>query len=191
MTEIRDQARIARIGLKATRIATSAATVGANAARESADTAARAAALAERALLLTERADVLVDAVPISTYPVFDADSVIKVVYKNFGRTRANRAQATTRLIPVGVNLVEPDAPSEIFAAIIGAGDTLPISFYPMRSWLNAETFIKIRDGEIARRFTTEIFYFDIFDKGHHTKCSGVFMPGTCSFRIDDDQEAD
>lgn len=188
---IKEQARIARIGLKATRVATSAATVSAKAARESADTATRAAELAEKTLHLTERADMLINAVPISTYPEFNADSVIHIVFKNFGRTRASRVEVTSQLFLVGIELAGTDAQPLPVAAAVGPGADLGVSFQPMHKWLNLETFEKICNGEIVLRFEAEAVYFDVFDKRHHTRCSGTFMPEHRAFGIDSNQEAD
>jgi hypothetical protein len=67
--------------------------------RRQTEEAIRAGRLAEQALHLTERADILLDAVTVSTYPKFTADTVFKVVFKNFGRTRGNRVEINARLL--------------------------------------------------------------------------------------------
>jgi hypothetical protein len=192
LSAIKEQARIARIGLHATRVAASAATVSAKAARESADTARATAELAETALHLTERADILIDGVTVSTSPAFTGDTVFRIVFKNFGRTRGNRVEISSRLLFVPeIKLIVEDNRPKILAAVLGAGKTLTSAFQFMRECLTEETFERIAQGELVLRFEAEVLYFDVFDKRHHTKCSGTFMPEACGFRVDANQEAD
>jgi hypothetical protein len=180
---IKQQGRIARVGLRASRIAASASTVAAKAAKESADTASRA-------LLLTERADILIEAVPISNHPVFDAASVISIVFKNFGRTRANQVQVRNELHITGVALAGPFQ-KPLSAAVLAARQTLEPHFHRIGEWLTAETARNILDGKAVLRFEAEVFYIDVFGQPHRTKGSGAFVPQTCSFRIDTNMEAD
>ena len=64
----------------------------------SAKAATRSAELAEKALHLTERADVLLHKVGVSTYPEFTANTVFRIVFKNFGTTRGNRLALLAKL---------------------------------------------------------------------------------------------
>jgi hypothetical protein len=156
------------------------------------ETATRAAELAEKALLLTERADILIDGVTVSTYPKFTGDTVFRIVFKNFGRTRGSRVEISSRLLFVPeIELVMEDDRPRVLAAVLGAGDTLTSAFQFIRDWVTQRTFESIVRGELVLRFETEVRYFDVFDKPHHTKCSGTFMPENCCFRIDSNQEAD
>ena len=155
------------------------------------EAAVRAAELAENALHLTERADILVAGVPISTHPEFNGESVIAIVFKNFGRTRGNRVETNVRLLYVPEIELLNGGPRPTLAAVLGAGDTLTSTFQPMRKCLNKATFGRIIGEDLVLRFEAEVVYFDVFDKRHRTKCSGTFMPNNCSFRIDANQEAD
>jgi hypothetical protein len=104
--------------------------VSAKAARESADTARGAAELAETALHLTERADILVDGVTVSTYPAFTGDTVFRIVFKNFGKTRGNHVEISSRLLFVPeIKLIVEDNRPKILAAVLGAGKTLTSAF--------------------------------------------------------------
>jgi hypothetical protein len=170
------QAQYMRDGLALTEIS-------ANAAKLAADTA-------KRALEVTERADILVQAVPISTYPAFNGESVISIVLKNCGRTRGNRVVVDMGLVFVP-EIEQIPAEQPIVEAVLGAGDTMPVAFQPPRRCWTKETVGRIIDGGLTLRFEAEVVYFDVFDKRHRTKCSGAFDPGTCSFRIDANQEAD
>jgi hypothetical protein len=79
----------------------------------------------------------------------------------------------------------------EVSGLVLGAGKTLKAAFQFMGACLNQETFERIVRGELVLRFEAEVRYIDVFDKPHHTKCSGRFKPESCSFRVDANQEAD
>jgi hypothetical protein len=155
------------------------------ATRGGAETAARAAQLAQDALFLTERADILLDGVTVSTYPEFTGDTVFRVVFKNFGRTRGNRVEISASLsfVPEVTTLVKDDRPRT--SGVLGAGKTSKSAFHLIRDRMTEETFESITQGNLVLRFEAEARYFDVFGAPHHTKCSGTFMPDRCSFRID------
>jgi hypothetical protein len=181
LAAIRDQ-------VGSSRVAADAAMASAEAAKASIEIATRSAELAENALHLTERADILVRAVEISTYPALSPESVICIVFKNYGPTRGSRVRITSRLIlPDQIGIEESPLPS----SVLGAGDTLCSGFAPMTRWAPQEMFLGIREGRVPLRFETEAVYFDVFGRRHHTKCSGMFMPIGCSFSHDENQEAD
>ena len=184
------QARIAKISLHQLRRYVSFTARLAKSAKESADTAARHAELAERALHLTERADVLVDQITISTHPEFTPDSVVKIAFKNYGRTRANRIETTAKLFSPDV-ATEPNEPPPIARRVVGAGDHYPVVFQPLKRCMTEETFVGIDEGAIALRFEAEIVYYDVFDKRHTTRYGGVFDRASCSFLVDQHQYAD
>jgi hypothetical protein len=60
-----------------------------------------------------------------------------------------------------------------------------------MVACLTQDTFAKVVNGDLALRFEAEVLYFDVFDKRHRTKSSGAFDPESCSFHLDENQEAD
>jgi len=149
-----------------------------------------AGTLAKDALHLTERADILVCRVTMSTHPKFTGDTIIRIIFKNFGRTRANRVQMNGKLLFVPEIEVIQKGP-EIVAAVLGAGATRPIAFQPFRASMTEETLDRIVRETLLLRFEAEVIYFDVFQKRHRTKCSGTFMPDPCIFRLDANQEAD
>jgi hypothetical protein len=158
----------------------------ARAAKDSADTAASSAKLAERALLLTERADLLITGINTSTPGEFEPGTVFTLVFKNFGRTRADS-------VIVNCSLGVPDAPRvdqspEKVPTVVGAGDTLPVPFGRVGQCLNQETAVKVASGETPFRFEGEMTYKDVFGFGHRTKCSGTYLPKRSTFSVDGNQ---
>jgi hypothetical protein len=157
-----------------------------------AESAKASAETATQALHLTERADILIEAVTVSSYPEFTGDTVFRVVFKNFGRTRGIRVEIKSRLLFVPeMKLILKDDRPKTLAAVLGPGKTLKSAFQFVRDTLTQETFDMIASGKVALRFEAEIAYFDVFGKPHHTKASGTFMPEHCRFRVDANQEAD
>jgi hypothetical protein len=183
LRQIKVQARIAHIGLRAARVAASAATA-------SARVAADAAEMEKRALHLTERADILIEGLTISTYPRFAPESTVGIKFRNFGRTRGNQIQVKARLYTPDLGEDE-EMPAIEATTVLGPGNTLTCRFQPMWNSMTGETFHGIINGQMPLRFASEIAYIDVFDPPHRTKCSGTFLPETTSFRIDANQEAD
>jgi hypothetical protein len=153
----------------------------AESARASADTATQA-------LHLTERADILVSAAGMHEGPNFHSESIPCITFRNYGRTRGDRVDITCHMIvPDQTSSAERSIPS----AVLGAGAAQTVSFDKMSCWMKQETFLGICAGETQLRFEAEVTYFDVFGKRHRAKASGIFIPETCGFRMDANQEAD
>ena len=145
-----------------------------------------ASVLAEKALLLTERADLLMEGVDISTEPYFGGASIIVLVFKNYGRTRANRVNTNFSLVVP--DSTETASPSHSVATVVGAGDTLRLPFHPIGEFFTNETLIEIIAGRVEMTFSGAITYVDVFDKAHTTRCSGVFRSSDRSFLVTENQ---
>ena len=157
------------------------------ATQRAAEAAVRSADVAEKALILAERADVLIDSVGLVTdipgisfpHPLNPYAHLI-VVFKNFGRTRAENVQCLLRIIIPGVPESEPVRQS--FS--LGAGGTQRVAFETFKATLTKETYDQVASGKIAMRFSGVATYNDIF-KGFHTlECRGILDPKTGTFLL-------
>jgi hypothetical protein len=149
----------------------------ANAAKKSADTY-------EQTVRLTERADVLLEAAGFEPPDITKLGPVV-LVFKNFGRTTANRV-----LFEMIVTVPElgnykalplPYLP-------IGSGDNQRVVFSKMKEWLSRETFLQVLDGRTTLRFSGKVTYTDVFGIGHTTKCSGIYVHRTGTFHIEENE---
>jgi hypothetical protein len=148
--------------------------------------AIRAGRLAEEALHLTERADILVESITLSspgTAPnTMSAQTVIKIVFKNFGRTRADEMHLRFWL---GVPGAAPAPEPPRIPTVLGNGDTHPMPFPRIGECVNEITFRRILAGEIPLQFTGEVTYRDVFGLNHKTVCAGTFRPQPLGFDVD------
>jgi hypothetical protein len=149
----------------------------ANAAKKSADTY-------ERTVKLTERADVLLDAAGLDTNDL-GAPSRIRLRFKNFGRTRANKVHF--RMIATIPELGDYP-PNPLPTLPLGPGDTHDVVFMKMSEWLTKETFERILSGATTMRFQGTVTYLDVFEEGHTTACSGTFNPRTLTFGVEENK---
>jgi hypothetical protein len=166
--------------------------LSADAAKQSADISGKAAKLAESTLLLTERADILIERIETSTGKSFNADTIVTVIFKNYGRTRANAVVSKgwivfreTREELLQLTDAEPDEtiPPTV-PVVVGAGNILPFVIRPPVNQLNDEGIIAVNSGKLATSFGAQVTYLDVFGKSHCMKARGIFNPATHSFHI-------
>jgi hypothetical protein len=152
-------------------------------ARRAANAAKRSAEFAELAVKTSERADVLLDAAGLSTGRDLSPQSRVQLIFKNYGRTRANDVRFDLRVTipdtPDGSTLPLPPTP-------IGAGGRQTVTFQMFTEWVSKESFEGIRLGTIAMRFTGTVQYFDMFGERHITRCSGTFHHKAGAFMVDE-----
>lgn len=151
--------------------------------------AKRSATIAERALKLTQRADVLLETASIrfTQSQMLDGNSQVLLRFKNFGPTRANNLRFSILLqIPQIPEMQVPALPT----SVLGASDSITISFDRFREFLTHQTFLDIANGVTPLTFNGTITYTDVFDLSHTTKCSGTYDPPSNMFRIKDESQA-
>lgn len=140
---------------------------------------------AERTLLLTERADLMLESIHISPENRLGTDTVIRLVFKNYGRTRANDVQVRFRLVAPGTQASEAP-PSPLVA--IAAGKDLYVPFRPLGEHIREEIIARIAAGELQLRFEGYLGYRDVFGLPHRSHSSGTYLPNTGTFRLDEQQ---
>jgi hypothetical protein len=153
--------------VKANQESAKAALRQANAARHQTRVSVHAARLSEKALLLTERADILVYEMKIAPGPPevkVSGDSTMRIVFKNFGRTRANKLR-TTSFISVGT--VNPDLSPDGSIATLGASDTIQLNFKRLGTGLTAAQIDDINNGALPLVCNFSVQFEDVFERTH------------------------
>jgi hypothetical protein len=162
------------------------------AASNSADAAKASSKTAEKALRLTERADILLEAIEVTGQPRLSGDSAVIAVFRNYGRTRGDRAQATARVFLSGEALAQDvESPQPTPIRILGPGNSMRVGLHRFHDWMSEEGFQAMLDGRATLRFEVEVVYWDVFQDPHRTKCLGAYSIETASFQFDQNQEAD
>jgi hypothetical protein len=148
-------------------------------AEKAAESAKQSAESDERAVRLTERADVLLEAAGLnSPSGQIDGQAMVKLVFKNFGRTRANNVVLNVDLLVPGVSPVPTDMPQIAMAS----GDSQTVTFGNFMSCMTRETFIAISRGKERLEFIGKVTYEDVFGDSHICECGGYFEYRTRSF---------
>jgi hypothetical protein len=141
--------------------------------RKSADGAKRAADVAEQSLHILQRAEVLISEVGfVSTLPMDNMNSILRITFKNFGNTRADRV---TIKIDVKVPGAEIIAGSEPPPFPLGPHDTQTLSFSALRIMFKPEIVDGILKGKIPMRFEGKFSYDDVFGEHHAVPCAGKY----------------
>jgi hypothetical protein len=178
--------------LKALREQIAAGKITAGAAQQSAEIAGSAAELAEKTLLLTERADILIANIDLSTGVNFNTSTVVKVTFKNYGRTRANNVVSKGWIVfgesrEAVLALVDAE-PNETIPAsvpvVLGTESILQFEITPPVSQLNSEGIIAVNSGKMVIAFGVKVTYWDVFDKSHALRAYGVFNRPSGTFTI-------
>jgi hypothetical protein len=113
---------------------------------------------------LTQRADVLIDSINTSNSGGLTPDTVVTVVFKNFGPTRANEILLDAWL---GVEGSEIGEPEPLPMTALATGDTLPYAFHPLHERMTADAFKRLQTGELTLRITGTLKYRDVFKRPH------------------------
>jgi len=151
------------------------AAIQAKAAKQSADND-------ERSVRLTERADVLLEAAGLSYGATgqLDGHTMVKLSFKNFGRTRANNVILAANLLIPGVPNASTLPPMPQIA--MGAGDSQTVAFGNFMRFLTEGTFLGISNGVTKMEFIGKVTYEDVFGDNHICECAGYFEYRTRSF---------
>jgi hypothetical protein len=134
---------------------------------------------------LTERADILLDGVILPTGQQWTAQSAVVLVFKNFGRTRADNVVFQFRVFIPEIPETQGVAKG-LTPIVLAPTDTQTVPFQPFNAWMTEEWLTKVASGHLSLRYDGEVTYNDVFAKRHTTKCSGTFMPESRTFRVDD-----
>jgi hypothetical protein len=131
----------------------------ANAAKTSANTA-------RGALYLTQAADIHIDSIPVNPRGVLTKDTIITIILKNFGQTRANKiTQDLTFGIPGN-----PVALENKIGMDLGAGQKFTMTF-PC-----TEALLKQAQAQgVSLKLWGTIKYYDVFRKAHRITCEGSY----------------
>jgi hypothetical protein len=114
-----------------------------------------------------------------------DANTVVTVIFKNFGRTRADHVHFRfTFGVPDGEPVPEPPR----IPTVLGPGDTFPMPFPRIGQCVNKTTFQQIMASEVPLRFAGEVTYKDVFGFEHWTRCGGTFCPNPVGFDVDENK---
>jgi len=147
--------------------------------------------LTERARNLTEAADIELDGIvcsfPRSTpiqNPVFGVDTLIEVVYRNFGKTRGHDVKSQFSIIVQGSRPVSPSAEPSI--TTLAPGATLRSLAVRVGSAVDDNMLLTINQGRLRLHINGLVTYNDIFGKSHRSEYQTTYMPNTlCGFAID------
>lgn len=157
-------------------------------ARTSANAAKKSAEIAELSLKVADRADVLLKSAGLVTdtpgsetaHPLNPYARVV-LVFKNFGRTRAEDVKYKIELLIPGV----PTGATPIEGSfVLGPDATQRAAFETFNSTLTRETFSAIVAGKILLRFSGTVIYRDIFGDSHSFECKGLLDAQTGMFRV-------
>ena len=161
------QARRLRQTIEEMKVATKATDKAANAA-------VKAASLSEQALHLLERADVYLEKIDISpkTLPP-GPNTVFTLIYKNFGRSRASRCEAISR---IGIEGAPTKGEPNTVRFEMGANSTANSPFAPIGHFTTEETFRGIVAGTVKLKFASTICYSDVFGKRHGLRSAGTYI---------------
>jgi hypothetical protein len=163
------------------------------ATEKAAGAAKKGADISESAMKIVEAADILIQSTGLVPAGPIAPDSHIAIVFKNFGRTRAENVRSYIAIVIPGVpnSELSPDTFS------IGPNGTQLVGFLKFSRFLNQETFRKIESGAIPLKFAGKVTYDDRFGESHVLECKGVLDPKTGTFvlgdfdpRKENDQEA-
>jgi hypothetical protein len=160
LNAIKEQARIARLGLSATRVA-------ANAAKESASTA-------KRALEITQSADVSVIAITSSDDGRILPGSVIEIVAKNHGRTRAEGVTINNSFSIGDRTITIPPPPPFFLPAEAVHSMQTGQAFH----WLAEYDFAGIETRKSILSLLVEVRYQDVFGVDQLFKAHAAFLVG-------------
>jgi hypothetical protein len=159
---------------------TVATETAANAATKSAETA-------ERAVILTERAEVLIESVGFTGPHIpgvpdakINGFSRVTIVFKNYGRTRAENVRFLVGLIIPG----QPETAPLETPVTIGPGGTQRVTFQTFNEILGSGTYQQIVTGGLSLSFSGKVTYNDIFGGSHVLECDGFFEPHTGTFHV-------
>jgi hypothetical protein len=117
----------------------------------------------------------------LSETKIFGHDSRLALIFKNFGRTRADQVVYYARIIiPNYVDFLPEPTP----LSVLGAGQDQLISFQSFGEFLTEATFSDISQGRIEMRFESWIVYKDVFGSSYTTRDVGIFNHKTHLFRV-------
>jgi hypothetical protein len=141
--------------------------VAANAAKESANTA-------RRTLEITQAADVSVIAIANSDETHIRPGSVIEVIVKNHGKTRADGLTISVSFSLGGRTVAVPPPP----AFVLPAETARPLQLAQAAGWLADHDFMDIEIRSSNLSVLVEIRYRDVFGADHLFTARGVFIVG-------------
>ena len=161
------QAQYMRDGLRLTEVSASAAKLAADTAK--------------RALETTERADVMIETAASPDAPNITAGNPITIVFRNFGRTRAQDVAVDGSLWLATENgsrvalLVKAAIP-----AVIGPKGIHTMALKPTGAFLTGEEIVRVNDGSATLSLYVTIKYQDPFGT-HSINADGIFRAGRCT----------
>lgn len=199
------QREITEKTLSAMQAQAAAAMLAAQAAKSQADSSkieADAAALSVRTardtLRITEGADVNMEAIECSPPSAFSLNTMMKLRYRNSGRTRADNFESVFSVgIPNALPAEEPAVPAgEVGVASVGAGASIPsgtigtvgnilsknVSDVPPE-----QTFQKIVAGQLKFEFRGYVQYTDVLKETHRKNFEYIWdrnFPNDCLFTV-------
>ncbi|HEV7484223.1 MAG TPA: hypothetical protein VGQ65_00970 [Thermoanaerobaculia bacterium] len=157
---------------------------GLAATTKAADAAKSAADTATRALETLERADVLVENIYFTPPLKESAGAVVVVVFKNYGRSRAEHVTLRCELI---VRFLEPPRKPLITRAaniILGAGEHAELEFAQFITGFNSDAIDDVNIGEAPLDVIAKIAYADVFGKTYETEAIGWYRPVRGTFQL-------
>src|SRR5712691_1960413 len=152
-----------------------------------ANAAAKSAEVADRTLHLTQAADVHIVGVNLEP-KALTMDTVVSVVVRNYGRTRAvnftNNLILGIKGLPLG-----PTQPRSDIGVTLGARQPYNLVFDPLRNRLTTEGLAMVLGGQAVLQIWGSLRYRDVFGKAHIVDCEGTYNPKEGDFFIDHDED--
>jgi hypothetical protein len=148
----------------------------------------------------TQRADLLfyeTSLIPRTKPSRLTKDTELGLIFKNFGPTRASQVKLTINIEIEGFSQLIPDPRSvidespELPRTVVGTGDTVQASFAQLGRLYSEDAIALASKGDRTLRYVATAEYTDVFGKGHHTICKGVYYGPVSGFVVLENNDAD